>query len=223
MRKGMPLLVLALLLAFSAAAFATHEVDHRYHVRGIVVDSLGMPAMFVRVDVRDLSDVSVPPAAGTTDFSGGFDVITHLHNPNLGDQLRVTVAGQERVIIAQFDPSDATTERLSENLAFTIPAGANLVPYTLIVLLLVVPALFVYRRIAPRGQIRRRSKLGLDAIPGIGRARQRELKALGVDSLEKLATTETVLLADRTSLSLREAKRVVKRAQTLLEEDGPPT
>ncbi|MFQ6013112.1 MAG: hypothetical protein ACE5LS_05660 [Thermoplasmata archaeon] len=219
---AVPLFVLGL-LALAALAGATHEADHRFHLHGSVVDSFGMPAMFVRVDVRDLTDPAVPPAAGTTGLNGGYDVILHLHSNNAGDQVRVTVGGQSVVITAQFDPDDPTTERFSPSLPFTIPPGANLVPYVLLGLAVVVPLFLVARRYAPVGRVRPRAKLGLDAISGIGRAREKELKSLGIDSLEKLAGTEPSVIAAKTSLTPKEAKRVVRRARALVEEREPPT
>lgn len=221
MRKVLLLLILGL-LAFSGLAAATHEADHRYHVRGNVVDSFGMPGMFVRVDVVDISHPSIT-SAGTTGFAGDYDVILHLHNDNVGDQVRVTVAGQSVVITAEFDPTDGLTERFSQGVSFTVPPGANLVPYILIALAVVVPLVVVVRRYAPTGRLRPRSKRGLDAISGIGRAREKELKTLGIRNLEELAGADAAVVADQTSFSLKEAKRVVRRAEALVKESGPPT
>lgn len=210
-------------LVLASLAAATHEVDHRYHVHGTVVDDLGMPAMFVRVEVQDLTDPTVPVAGGTTGFGGDYDVLLHLHNHNVGDQIRVSVGGQSTVINALFDSNERTIERFSPSLAFTVPAGANLVPYVLIALAIAVPVILVVRRYAPplRG-MRPRAKAGLGNISGIGKAREKELRSLGIDNLEKLADAEAAVLADRTSFSLKEAKRVVRRAEALVEGE-PPT
>jgi hypothetical protein len=217
------LLALFGFLVVAGLAVATHEVDHRYHVHGSVVDDLGMPAMFVRVEVQDLTDPTVPVAGGTTGFGGSYDVLLHLHNHNVGDAVRVSVGGQSTVINALFDSNERTMERFSPSLPFTIPAGANLVPYVLIALAVAVPVILVVRRYAPPlRRMRPRAKAGLGDISGIGKAREKELRSLGIDNLEKLARAEAAVLADRTSFSMKEAKRVVRRAETLVEEGEPP-
>ncbi|MFQ5907343.1 MAG: helix-hairpin-helix domain-containing protein [Thermoplasmata archaeon] len=210
------------ILVLASLAAATHLPDHRYHVHGSVVDDLGMPAMFVRVEVQDLTDPTVPVAVGSTGFGGGYDVLLHLHNHNVGDQVRVTLAGQSTVINALFDSNERTMERFSPSLPFTIPAGANIVPYLLIALAIAVPVVLVIRRYAPplRGP-RSRAKPGIDSIPGIGKAREKELRAVGINNLERLADAEATDIADRTSFSLKEAKRVVRRARALVEDGGP--
>ncbi len=222
MRKVLLLLILAL-LAFAGFAAATHLPDHRYHVQGTIVDSFGMPGMFVRVDLADLSDPSVPASAGSAGFGGDYSVLIHLHNNNVGDQIRVTVGGQSVVIIAEFDPTDGLTARFSPRLTFTIAPGANLVPYILIALAIAIPLWLVVRRYAPVGRLRTRAKHGLDAISGIGKAREKELKALGIDSLNRLAGADAAMIADNSSFTPREAKRVVRRAEALVEERNPPT
>jgi hypothetical protein len=221
MRKVLLLLILAL-LALTGFAAATHQPDHRYYVQGNIVDSFGMPGMFVRVDVVDISDPLVPASAGSAGFGGDFSVLIHLHSNNAGDQIRVTVGGQSVVIIAEFDPADAATQRFSPRLPFTIAPGANLVPYVLIALAIGIPLWLVVRRYAPVGRPRARAKRGIDAISGIGKAREKELKALGIDSLDKLAGADAATIADNSSFSLKEARRVVRRAEVWVEERNPP-
>lgn len=218
------LLLLALgVLVLTGSATATHQADHRYHVQGNIVDSFGMPGMFVRVDVVDVTDPAVPPSAGSTGFGGDYSVLIHLHNSNVGDQIRVTVAGQSAVITAEFDPTDGTTPRVSPPVPFTIPPGANLVPYILIALALVIPLVVVVRRYAPVGRPRVRRKRGLDSISGIGKAREKELRSLGIDNLDRLAGADASMIADNSSFSFKEAKRVVRRAGAMTEEREPPT
>ncbi|MFQ5919351.1 MAG: helix-hairpin-helix domain-containing protein [Thermoplasmata archaeon] len=222
MRKVLLLLTIGL-LALTGFAAATHLPDHRYHVNGSIVDSFGMPGMFVRVDVVDITDPLVPPSAGSAGFGGDYSVLLHLHNSNVGDQIRVTVAGQSAVITADFDPTDGASERFSPPVAFTIAPGANLVPYVLIALAIVIPLVVVARIYAPRGRHRVRRKRGLDSISGIGKAREKELRNLGIDNVDKLAAADATRIADNSSFTLKEAKRVVRRAGTLVEEGEPPT
>jgi hypothetical protein len=221
MRKAILLLILGL-LALTGLAAATHLPDHRYHVNGRVVDSFGMPGMFVRVDVVDITDPLVPASAGAAGFGGDYSVLIHLHNSNVGDQIRVTVGGQSAVIAAEFDPTDGASERFSPPVDFIIAPGANLVPYVLIALAIVIPLVLVVRRYAPVGRPRVRRKRGLDSISGIGKAREKELRDLGIDNLEKLAGADATRIADNSSFSLKEAKRVVRRAEAVVEEGEPP-
>lgn len=222
MRKVLLLLTLGL-LALAGFAAATHEPDHRYHVQGNIADSFGMPGMFVRVDVVDITDPLVPASAGSAGFGGDYSVLLHLHNANVGDQVRVTVTGQSAVITAEFDPTDGTTPRLSPRVPFTISPGANIVPYVLIALAILIPLVVVVRRYAPVGRPRVRSKRGLDSISGIGKAREKELRSLGIDNLDKLAGADAATIADHSSFSLKEARRVVRRAGAVVEEGEPPT
>ena len=222
MRRAVLLLVLGVLVV-AGVATATHLPDHRYHVHGTIVDSLGMPGMFVRVDVVSLTDPLVPASAAAAGFGGDYVVVLHLHDSNVGDQIRVTVGGQSVVITADFDPSDGTTERFSPPVHFTVAPGANLVPYLLITFALIIPLALVLRRYVPRGRPRGRRRPGLDSISGIGKAREKELRVLGIDNVNKLAEADATAIAEGTSFSLKEAKRVVRRAGSLVEEGEPPT
>lgn len=106
---------LAILLP--AAAWATHEIDHRFVVSGYVRDKAGRPVKDARVLVRDLGDQSVDPAATYADGGGYYKVIIHLHDKNAGDTVLVSAkderAGFDEIkkIRAEFDPKDRHTER----------------------------------------------------------------------------------------------------------------
>ena len=99
------------------AAWATHEMDHRFVVSGQVRDKDGKPLKDVRVLVRDLGDTTVEPVSTYADGNGVYKVLIHLHDKNAGDVIQVTVkdekAGFEetRKVRAEFNPTDRHTER----------------------------------------------------------------------------------------------------------------
>ena len=100
-----------------AAAWATHENDHRFTVSGSVRDKEGRPVKDARVLVRDLGDQSVDTVTTYADSSGYYKVVIHLHDKNAGDTVLVSAkderAGFDEIkkIRAEFDPKDRHTER----------------------------------------------------------------------------------------------------------------
>lgn len=91
---------------------ATHETDHRYTVYGIVEDKEGHPRANVRVMVTH--DKTGDGNTVFTDQNGYYEVLLHLHNNNLGDEVLVKAEGETKTIHVTFDPSDRTTERKHE-------------------------------------------------------------------------------------------------------------
>ncbi|TAL10364.1 MAG: carboxypeptidase regulatory-like domain-containing protein [Nitrospirae bacterium] len=99
------------------AAWATHEMDHRFTISGYVRDKDGKPVREVKVLARDLRDQKIDPVTSYADGSGFYKLILHLHNQNAGDPIQVSVkderSGLDEVkkIRAEFDPADRHTER----------------------------------------------------------------------------------------------------------------
>jgi hypothetical protein len=56
-----------------------------------------------------------------TDGDGYYEVLLHLHNENLGDQILIKAQDQEKRTKVSFDPQDHTTERSAE-IDFGAPA-----------------------------------------------------------------------------------------------------
>lgn len=99
------------------AAWATHEMDHRFTISGHVRDKEGKPVGDVKVQARDLRDQKVDPVTSYADGSGFYKLILHLHNQNAGDPIQISVkderSGLDEVkkIRAEFDPADRHAER----------------------------------------------------------------------------------------------------------------
>ncbi len=99
------------------AAWATHEMDHRFTISGRVRDQGGKPIGDVRVHARNLRDQTVDPVTGYADGSGFYKLVLHLHNQNAGDPIQISVkderSGLDEVkkVRAEFDPTDRHTER----------------------------------------------------------------------------------------------------------------
>jgi hypothetical protein len=99
------------------AAWATHEMDHRFTISGHVRDKDGKPVRDVKVQARDLRDQKIDPVTSYADGSGFYKLILHLHNSNAGDPIQISVkderSGLDEVkkIRAEFDPSDKHAER----------------------------------------------------------------------------------------------------------------
>lgn len=99
------------------AAWATHEMDHRFTISGYIRDKDGKPVRDVRVHGRDLRDQKIDPVTSYSDGSGFYKLILHLHNQNAGDPIQISVkderSGLDEVkkIRAEFDQADRHTER----------------------------------------------------------------------------------------------------------------
>ena len=92
-----------------ASLQAHHAADHRFTVEGFVCNADGAPSANVEVLIKD-TRVSYGQAV-TTDESGYYKALFHLHNDNLGDPLLVEAKGEQQHHKVQFDPKDLETER----------------------------------------------------------------------------------------------------------------
>ena len=87
------------------AAYAEHEADHRYTVRGFVLDDRHQPIAGQRVTIDDLR-------SAITDSNGEYRIVLHLHNADLGKMLRISSGGVESTIRVNFDPGDTHSARV---------------------------------------------------------------------------------------------------------------
>ena len=92
-------------------AWAEHEVDHRYSVRGYVLDENN--------DGIDKVDVVVSKGSTVlkntkTDSSGYYSMHLHLHNTDNGQKLRLRAGSSQAEIRVNFDPGDITTLRVHD-------------------------------------------------------------------------------------------------------------
>lgn len=105
----MKLLIAVSLLTSLPLVFAEHEANHRYTISGYIRDVNGNPLANVEVVAVDMN-VGIAEK-GFTDKNGKYNVLLHLHDENLGDDLTITALGISYQAEAIFDPRDATTER----------------------------------------------------------------------------------------------------------------
>jgi hypothetical protein len=96
-------------VALVSAAVAEHEVDHRYTVKGYVLDEQERPVRDAVVTIRHKTRVL---NSGTTDSRGFYDIRLHLHDSALGEELRVGTQAHEAIIEVAFERGDARTPRI---------------------------------------------------------------------------------------------------------------
>lgn len=94
---------------FPSEVWATHETDHRFTVYGYVRNTKGVAVQDAKVMVVDTRIGEGSTAF--TDHSGYYEVLLHLHNQNLGDEITITTPEETKTVAATFDPNDMTTER----------------------------------------------------------------------------------------------------------------
>lgn len=111
-KKWFVLVVLLVEFLIAGKAYATHEMDHRFKVYGVLKDDAGAPVKDGKVLI-----VVARVDEGTTvftDSSGYFETTLHLHDDNLGDDILVSAMGITKKVTAQFVPGDTRTERSVE-------------------------------------------------------------------------------------------------------------
>lgn len=97
------------LLALGGLARATHEVDHRYDVRGYVLDGTEKP--LADTDVTILMNNQVL-GFGKTDADGFYSIRLHLHDPDRGKKLQIKTAAGVADIRVTLTPGDTSTKRV---------------------------------------------------------------------------------------------------------------
>ena len=105
------LIVIVACLLPLANATAEHEADHRYSVRGYILDE-NEQAIAGR-EVKIFADGSML-ASGKTDSSGYYSLHLHLHNEDRGRRLSLNAGGQRAEIRVDFDPQDTQTARVHD-------------------------------------------------------------------------------------------------------------
>ena len=103
--------VLAVLLAALAPipALATDQADHRYDVRGYLLDADRQPiagvTVVARVDGKRMG-------SGRSDSDGYYAFRMHLHNSSLGRALRLKTPEYQGSVRISFEPGDTSTQRI---------------------------------------------------------------------------------------------------------------
>ena len=103
------LLVGVLLLLFAGTAVALHEIDHRYEVRGYVLDSRDHAIKGVPVTVS-LNDEVI--GSSRTDSEGHYAIRVHLHDSDIGRLLTVRAGTNQAEIRMEATRGDASTPRI---------------------------------------------------------------------------------------------------------------
>ena len=91
--------------------WAEHEVDHRYIIRGYVLDENQRGIGNLNVEV--LHDGSLL-GSSKTDSGGYFSIHLHLHNTDKGRILNLRAGPYESELRVTFDPGDVSTQRVHE-------------------------------------------------------------------------------------------------------------
>lgn len=230
--------LLALVLALTALLFgamavpsaAEHTPEHRYFVTGTVTDTSGNPVCGVAVSATDATVPGSEVRTDTTDGSGRYSIQLHMHSlqavadqeaatDNEGDTIRVSAEGVSRDVLAvrngnnpvgwgQQTVPDLTVSGVPDRCGW----GGLVLPLGIVAAVFLSLLAVVWLRRRPR-------KLGggpskaLMGVPGVTRARARELGSFGIRSVKELAETDPKDLSKNTNLTPKEARLLVKRAQ----------
>ena len=99
--------VLGMLGAFTV--HAEHEANHRYNVRGYVLDDAKNPIVDAPVSLRMDGKVV---GSDRTDSDGHYSIRAHLHDSDIGKKLTVRAGEHRAEIHMQGMPGDLTTDRV---------------------------------------------------------------------------------------------------------------
>ena len=91
--------------------WAEHEVDHRYNIRGFVLD--GNQQGISNQDVR-VFDGSSLLAETKSDLAGHYSLHLHLHDADNRRTLKLRAGTNEAELRVTFDPEDKNTPRVHE-------------------------------------------------------------------------------------------------------------
>lgn len=244
MRRALVPLVLALGLAVgvlhSPATRAEHMPDHRYFIVGTVTNETGEPVCGATVRAADIDK----PAAdnnrtAVTDGSGAYIIQLHMHDSfdrennvartvhNVNDRISVTTANASSVVVTAAQNSgnpngwgQQTVDLNAVGVRGRCPTPLNLA-VTAVGIVGVAAAIIVVVWLLRRPRrIGRGSRAGLRQIPSVGRARARELEGFGIRRVEDLASASPDKLSAGTTLTPKQARLLVKRANEALSKQA---
>ncbi|NVK41735.1 MAG: carboxypeptidase regulatory-like domain-containing protein [Oceanospirillaceae bacterium] len=102
------ILSLFLCIPLIASAGPSNAPDHRYTIKGFVLDAQDNP----RPDVKVVATVDNGLSGQrTTDRRGFYSINLHLHNEDLNRLVTVQAGKQQARVRVAFDPSDSSTNR----------------------------------------------------------------------------------------------------------------
>lgn len=102
---------LVTLSLFAGSAAALHEIDHRYEVRGYVLDGNQKAVRSVPVTVLLNEQVM---GSGRTDSDGYYSIKVHLHDVDIGKTLVIRAGPHQAEIIMTATRGDASTPRIHQ-------------------------------------------------------------------------------------------------------------
>jgi hypothetical protein len=232
-------LALSAVVLVASPARAEHLPDHRYFIEGTVSDELGRPVCGVTVRAADVDRPSPESnRTASTDGAGHYQIQLHLHGAfdleanaprtshNVDDRILVTIEGTgfSSLVTAQNNSAnrdgwgqrtvDFSTQGLADN-CLGLEEIAPVALGILFVVALLVAVLFLRRG---RRRVGRGAGAALMRIPGVGRARVKELASAGIRSVEDLAAANPDTLSSKTTLTPKQARLLVKRAKEQSDE-----
>ena len=243
MRATRACLVLIALVAVSvlvaAPGRAEHVKDHRYFIVGKITNEFGEALCGVTVRA---ADVTKPTAENNrtakTDGSGNFAIQLHMHDSfdiennvarpvhNVGDEILVIVEGTRasrsvNAVQNSINPlgwgqqnGDLQAEGLQSQCLsggqIALAAGGIVGAFV---------AVYGVAWLLRTGRFGRGTRSGLSELPGMSRVQSRELEGFGIRSVKDLAAAKPEELAAGTTLTPKQARLLVKRANEALVEN----
>ena len=224
-----------LALATAAPTKAEHTPDHRYIIVGTVTNDAGdtLCGIEVRAAVIGAPVASDQNRTATTDLFGRYRIQLHIHNgmgdaqpSEIGKGIRVTIDSLGLAQLTSATPNSGDSQGWgAKTIDFTAAGGVKSPGLCTREVALIasggvgaVAVAFLTWRYVPRPHRSGRVHRELKAVPGVTRARARELKGAGVQSVKELAEVDPEELASSTNLTPKQARLLVKRAKESLNE-----
>jgi hypothetical protein len=102
-------LAVVLVLVPVTYVYSLHEVDHRYDVTGFILDAERRPiagvSVVAQVDGKRLG-------SGRSDSNGQYRFRMHLHDSDVGRELRLKTPDHEGTVRVTLTPGDSSTQRI---------------------------------------------------------------------------------------------------------------
>jgi mono/diheme cytochrome c family protein len=90
--------------------FVKTKVEHGFIVYGYVRDGSGKPLANMEVQATPSKEHAHPGTAKTNE-QGYYEIFLHLHNEDSGTRITVSAKGNQKDVVANYDPNDKVTKR----------------------------------------------------------------------------------------------------------------
>ena len=189
------------------------------NVEGIPVNGVALAGQTISSDFS-YNGGSARSGSSTTNNYGDYESLLALTSNLTEGTLEVGAAGfRTRIPV---DPEFMVSDEAN----LVLPAPPNplvefLLTYYWVLLAgtgVIVASWYVLTHARPRKAAR-----DVARIPGIGRSKAEALRNAGVGTIDQLAAASSKDLADRTGLSMKETKRLIRKAKGVLEAERPGT